>query len=106
MLHPLTYPNLGFHTLKIETYKLVKVLWKDSYLRVVLLQDIMRYLTDLMTSCFAYDTRFNAFVLFLVLNFVWRTIDDFSAFTVTRNAAKISCVHVYTIKHPLTINLM
>ena len=52
-------------------------------LRVVLLQDIMRYLTDLMTSCFAYDTRFNAFVLFLVLNFVWRTIDDFSAFTVT-----------------------
>ena len=103
MLHPLTYSNLGFHTLKIETYKLVKVLWKDSYFRVVLLQEIMRYL---MTSCFAYDTCFNAFVLFLVLNFVWRTIDDFSAFTVTRNAAKISCVHVYTIKHPLTINLM
>ena len=59
-----------------------------------------------MTSCFAYDTCFNAFVLFLVLNFVWRTIEDFSAFTVTRNAAKISFVHVYTIKHPLTINLM
>ena len=35
MLLPLTYQNLGFHTLKIETSKLVKVLWKDSYLRVV-----------------------------------------------------------------------
>ena len=48
-----------------------------------------------MTSCFAYDSCFNAFVLFLVLNFVWRTIDDLSAFTVTRNAAKISFLHVF-----------
>lgn len=60
----------------------------------------------LFESSFPYDTCFNAFVLFLVLNFVWRTIEDFSALTVTRNEAKISFVHVYTIKHPLAINLM
>ena len=60
----------------------------------------------LFESRFAHDTCFDAFVLFLVLNFVWRTIEDFSAFTVTRDAAKISFVHVYTIKHPFTINLM
>ena len=60
----------------------------------------------LFESSFPYDTCFNAFVLFLVLNFVWRTIEDFSGLTVTRNEAKISFVHVYTIKHPLTINVM
>ena len=58
----------------------------------------------LFESSFAYETCFNAFVLFLVLNFVWRTIEDFSAFTVTRNAAKISFVHVYTSEHHLTVN--
>ena len=57
----------------------------------------------LFESSFSYDTCINAFVLFLGLNFVSRTIEDFSAFTVTRNAAKISFVHVDTIEHPLTI---
>ena len=100
MLHPL---KLRFSFTENRNVQACESALEGFNLRVVLLQDIMRYL---MTSCFAYETRFNAFVLFLVLNFVWRTIDDFSAFTVTRNAAQISCVHVYTIKHPLTINLM
>ena len=60
----------------------------------------------LFESSFAYDPCFNAFVLFLVLNFVWRTIEDFSAFTVTRNAAKTSFVHIYTSEHHLTVNSM
>ena len=77
ILHPLTYPNLGFHIQKTETYKLVKAGALEGFL---------------FGSSFAYDACFNAFVLFLVLYFVWRTIENFSAFTVTRNAAKISFV--------------
>ena len=60
----------------------------------------------LFESSFPYDTCFNAFVLFLVLNCVWRTIEDSSVLTVSRNEAKTSFAHVYTIKHPLTIKLM
>ena len=77
MLHPL---KLRFSFTENRNVQACESALEGFNLRVVLLQDIMRYL---MTSCFAYDTRFNAFVLFLVLNFVWRTIDDFSAFTVT-----------------------
>ena len=88
MLHPLTYQNLAFHTLKIETSKLVKVLWKDSYLRVVF-----------------HMIMFQRVRIICSIEFGER-LKDFLAFTVKLNAAKISFVHVLTIKHPLPMNLL
>ena len=73
-----TFRSFGFTYYEIRNNTFVEVPWTDSFLRV--------FFQIILVS-----TRLYWFKVFM--NWIWRTMKDFSAFTVKHNTAKSTDIH-------------